>query len=79
MEIIKSIKEVEEGLNEIIAIIKYHKQYNINGINIDSIGSVRGHLKSLEIIDTLEDVLNVFGIMIDSMDYNEAVVKVVYK
>ena len=76
MEIKKSIKDVEEGLNEIISIIKYHKQYEVNNINMDSIGSVKGHLKALETIDVLEDVLNVFGIMIDSMDYDDVVVKV---
>ena len=62
MEIKKTTEELLNGINEVISLIDYYKR-GIE-INIDTFNSyaLNSQIKILEKIETLEEVLRLFGI-----------------
>jgi hypothetical protein len=58
----KNIKEIESGINEMIEEIEFLKSLDKELINLDSIGSVRGHLDNLEKIEMYENIMSKFHI-----------------
>lgn len=55
-------KTIEKGINKIISKLKYYKDYDINNIDLNNKVDVEGHLKALQTIETLEEVLDLFKI-----------------
>lgn len=77
MIIKKDIKTVEKGINEIISTIKYYKDYDLNNLDLNSKNQLVGHLRVLEAIEVLEEVLNMFEI--NSTEYEGSTVSVIDK
>lgn len=75
MIIEKDIKTVEKGINEIISTIKYYKDYDLNNLDLNSKNQLVGHLKVLEAIEVLEEVLKMFEI--NSTEYEGSIVSII--